>query len=78
MLAIGVFVYAIGGIEGKDANEAHRPVMSKEVCERYHPMTDKWEPISITFMPHLAAFAWTPMDDPMRIAILGGTNGSLM
>lgn len=78
MLAIGVFVYVIGGIEGKDANETHRPVMSKEVCERYHPLTDKWEPISINNMPHLAAFAWTPMDNPMRIAILGGTNGSLM
>lgn len=29
-------------------------------------------------MTQLAAFAWTPLEDPYKIAILGGTNGSIM
>ena len=40
-------IYAIGGIEGRDAKVKHRPQMSQQVCERYNIATDKWEPISI-------------------------------
>ena len=71
-------VYALGGIQGKDSKEPHRPVLSEPVCERYSIASGKWEIISIASMSRLAAFAWTPLEDPNKIAILGGTNGGVM
>jgi hypothetical protein len=38
---------------------------------------DKWETMSIEGAPRLAAFSWTLISDS-SIAILGGTNGSIM
>lgn len=78
LIAIKDQVYALGGIEGRDSNESHRPVLSHIVCERYSVGTDKWESINIANMSRLAAFAWTMLDDPTKIAILGGTNGGIM
>lgn len=77
MVAIKDSVYAIGGIAGRQSAEAHRALLSNPV-ERYTVSTDKWEQLSIANLPALAAFAWTPLGDSGKIAILGGTNGSIM
>ena len=37
MIALKDYVYAIGGIEAKDRQIAHKPVLSQHACERYTP-----------------------------------------
>lgn len=70
-------VYVVGGIEGKDASEKHRPVLSHHTCERYTTLSNKWESVTIANLPPLAAFSFTVKSDH-EIVILGGTNGQLM
>lgn len=39
---------------------------------------NKWETIVISDAPRLAAFSWTSIADTGSIAVLGGTNGSMI
>lgn len=77
MTAFKDTIWVIGGIAGRDAKEAHRPMMSS-VCEKYSISKDKWEQVEIANLNSLAAFAWTPVNEPTQIMILGGSNGSIM
>jgi N-acetylneuraminic acid mutarotase len=70
-------VYAVGGIAARDQFEGHRPVLSQYACERYTPASNTWNVINIANLPSLAAFSWTKVDDT-QMAILGGSNGSIM
>ena len=79
MIALQNFVYVYGGISGAGEGEtAHHPVLADPIIERYTPQNDKWDTISISMAPSLAAFAWTQIEDEAKIVILGGTNGDIM
>jgi len=73
-IAIGGAAYVFGGISGSDG---HRPVLAKDVIERYISRDNKWEVFDIPQAPQLAAFSWTFHDDG-SIFVLGGTDGNLL
>jgi N-acetylneuraminic acid mutarotase len=67
-------IYVYGGIQG---NDQYKPRLVDIDCERYDPILNEWEEITIANAPKLAAFGWT-LVNPHTMLILGGTNGSIL
>lgn len=79
LTALQHFVYVYGGISGHgDDDNSHHPTLANPIIERYTPQNDIWDTIVISQVPSLGAFAWTPLGDEGKIAILGGTNGDII
>lgn len=79
MIALKHFIYVYGGISGSGtADKSHHPVLAEATIECYTIASDSWETIKVAMAPRLAAFSWCQMGDTAQIAIVGGTNGSIM
>jgi hypothetical protein len=66
-------VYVFGGISSKSG---HQPILANPVCERYDPLTNKWEAVDIQGALPIAAFGWTISDGKMLV--VGGTDGEML
>ena len=79
LIGLRNYIYAYGGISGaKTGDQAHHPVLSEVLIERYLIAGNSWEQVAVNTAPKLAAFSWCQMGDTTQIAVVGGTNGDIM
>jgi len=73
-----VFVY--GGMKGSETDKKSipSPVMNDIISEVYDPVANTWTAIKFNEDIPLSCFGYTPLEDPYKYILFGGTDGGIL